>query len=83
MPVFSIIGRKNLSLRINLYEVKEQELINGFNSLNLNTMYTFFSGRKQHPTCLGLFIEFYSELWDKNDIAKKLDLNLKLMNHID
>ena len=80
MPVFSIIGRKNLSLRINLYEVKEQELINSFNSLNLNAMFAFFLDKKQHPPCLGLFIEFDSELCDKNDIAKKLHSYLKETN---
>ncbi len=60
-----------------MYEVKEQELINSFNSLNLNAMYAFFSDRKQHPPCLGLFFEFDSELCDKNNIAKKLHSYLK------
>ncbi len=80
MPVFSIIGRKDLSLRINLYQIREQEFIDSFNQLNINAMYAFFVDKQKHPTCFGLFVECDSKLIDKEVISKKIDLYLKETN---
>ena len=77
LPVISVCGRKDMSLRNNIYLIKEEELISCFRELNLNVPFTFFMDRMRNPACLGVFLENSNEI-----TASKEELSLKMHQYL-
>ena len=77
LPVISVVGRKDISLRNNIYQVKEEEFINCFHELNLNVQFTFFMDRMRNPACLGVFLENSNEITEKKE-----ELSIKIHQYL-
>jgi hypothetical protein len=73
MPVISVCGRKDISLRNNTYLFKEEEFINCFKTLNFNVPFTFFMDRSRIPACLGVFLEHSNEIPENKE---ELSINI-------
>ena len=76
LPVISVIGRKEISLRSNIYLIKEEEFVKCFYELQLNLPFTFFMDRSRNPASIGVFIENTIDLPTSEEEKSNLSMRI-------